>query len=69
MVELGCPTQVGKFGLQTSQAVSNEERVGWVVRVEPTDAAEEIKARSHGVRGTAYGSWAAVAYTLVSPGL
>jgi hypothetical protein len=56
MPQRGCPAQVGEVGLQASQAVGDEERVGWGVGVEPADAAEEIEAGSHGVKAAADGT-------------
>ena len=66
MAQRGCPAQVGDVGLQASQAVGDEERVGWGVGVEPADAAEEIEAGSHGVKAAADGARAAVSGTLIS---
>ncbi len=55
-----------EFGLQPSQAVSNETRVIWGVGIKPADAAEEVEAGSEWVRYAANGAWAAVAGTRVS---
>ncbi len=53
MAQRGCLAQVGEVGLQASQAVGDEERVGLGVRVEPADTTEEIEAGSHGVKTAA----------------
>jgi hypothetical protein len=61
-----CPAQVREAGLQASQPVGKEARVGWSVGIEPADAAEDVEAGPYGVRVSAYCVRVSITYARVS---